>query len=323
MALMHPNYAVKIGSKEFRAKDAADIVSIRVIRSVGLPIDSCEIMLSEDGHSFEKDQEVKVQLGYDQELVPVFNGSIDTIEHGISKLRLSALGLAARLLRLRLNRVFSSQNAGKIVENLAQEGKLNLQSAPDEIVFLTYAVDDTTSVYEHILKLAERCGFDVYMADDDKLVFEKIENAKTHTLKYGMDIIHIEKFEYSQLYSGAQVWGESPASFKGSDTSHWMTKQEVKGEAGTGQILPIRDPVVKSKETAEKTAKARLQTLKRKLNAVVEIVGKPEVKLGDTVTISDLPGSSMKGRFQVRGIEHYLSKDEGFTTKIYCWMMED
>jgi phage protein D len=320
--LMRPGYSVKIGSREFDAKNSIDLVSIRVARSVGLPIDSCEVVLLENDYSFSKDDEVRVRLGYDEELLPVFSGLVDNVEHGFSKLRLSALGLSSRLLRLKLNRVFLNQNASKIVENLAKEANLTVQGTSDGFVFLTYVVDDTASVYEHVLRLAERCGFDVRMADDDQLLFEKMEGGKTHSLGYGKEIIHVEKSELSQLYSSARVWGESPASFKGSDTSHWITKQEVKGEAGTGQPLSIHDPVIKSKETAEQVAQAKLKTLKRTLNMVVKTVGKPEIRLGDTVTVSDSPHPSIEGDFQVREIEHYLSKDEGFTTKIDCWMME-
>jgi hypothetical protein len=31
-----------------------------------------------------------------------------------------------------------------------------------------------------------------------------------------------------------------------------------------------------------------------------------------------MPNSELKGSLEVRGIEHYLSKNKGFTTKIDC-----
>jgi hypothetical protein len=51
----------------------------------------------------------------------------------------------------------------------------------------------------------------------------------------------------------------------------------------------------------------------------VETVGKPQVKLGDTVTLEDIPNSALRGHLEVRGYEHYLSKDQGFTTIFSCW----
>jgi hypothetical protein len=181
-----------------------------------------------------------------------------------------------------------------------------------------YVVDDAFNTYEHILRLAERCNFDVYITEDEQLVFKAWDGGKKHSIKYGEEILHIEELDFSPLYVSAKIYGESPASFRGSETSHWLTKQEVTGEAGSGAALFIHDPAIKDKETAEKVAKARLNQLKYTVAEVVDTFGKPEIKLGDTITLEGVPNSTIKGELEVRGIEHYLSKDRGFTTRISC-----
>lgn len=318
---MRPNYQVALGSEKFSPKNGRDVISIKVIRSIGLPTDSCEVFLvGRKDYSFKRDDQVKVQLGYDEELVPVFSGFVDNIEHGISKARLTALGPTVSLLRLRLDRVFLNQTAGEIVGNLAQEVNVKVKEASDGISLPMYVVDYAANAYEHILRLAERCNFDVYITDDEQLVFKEWNGGKKHSFEYGKEIIRVEKLDFYPLYVGARIYGESPASVKGSDTFHWLTKQEVKGEAGSGVALSIHDPAIKDKETAENVAKAKLNKLEYTFAAVVETVGKPEIRLGDTIALEGMPSSAIQGELEVRGIEHYLSKVKGFTTRINCWM---
>lgn len=319
--MMRPTYQVNIGSETFGKENGEDIVSIHVIRSVGLPTDSCEIFLvGSKGYAFARDDEVKVKLGYDEELVSVFSGFVDKIEQGISLVRLTALGPALGLLRLRVNKVYLNQTAGKIVQDLAQEAGLKVSEASDGINLPTYVVDDTASAYEHILRLADRCNFDVYMTADDELIFKKWNGSKEHTLKYGKDLIRVEEQDFVPLYASTKVYGESPASVKGAETSHWLTKQEIKSEAGSGDVLSIADAAIRDTETAETVAKARLDKLKYTFVSFVETVGNPDIEVGNNVTLEGMPNSAVSGELEVRGVEHYLSTTKGFTTRIDCWM---
>jgi phage protein D len=319
--MLRPTYQVNIGSETFSTDKGDGIVSIHVIRNVGLPTDSCEVFLvGSNEYKFERDDEVKVKLGYDQEIVSVFSGFIDKIEQGISLVRLTALGPALGLLRLRINRVYLNQTAGKIVQDLAQEASLKVSEASDGINLPMYVVDDAASAYEHILRLAGRCNFDVFITADDELMFKEWKGSKTHTLEYGKNLISIEEQDFVPLYASTRVYGESPASVKGAETSHWLTKQEIKSEAGSGDVLAIADAAIRDTETAETVAKARLNKLKYTFAAVVETVGNPDIKVGNNVTLEGMPNSAVSGELEVRGVEHYLSKTKGFTTRIDCWM---
>jgi phage protein D len=316
-----PNYLVSIGSENFGPETEPDVISIKVTRNMGLPTDCCEVFLARTkAYAFKKGDDVTVQLGYDQKLTPVFSGFVDNIEHEFASVRVTALGLAVSLLRLRLNRVYLNQTAGKIVVNLAQDAKLKVKTASDGINLPMYVVDEAANAYEHVLKLADRCNFDVYVTDDEALVFKEWDGGKSHSIEYGKEIIKVEGVDFVPLYVGARVYGESPSSMKGSDTSHWLTKQEVKGEAGTGAVLSLYDPAIKDKKTAEGAAKAKLNRLKYTFAVVVETTGKPEIKLGDTVTLQGIPDSALQAGLEVRGIEHYLSKMRGFTTRFSCWI---
>jgi phage protein D len=315
-----PNYAVTVGSEKFSFDSKNKVVCVKVARGIGLPTDRCEVLLaSSDSYNFKKGDNLKVELGYDTNLKLVFSGLVEDIECLLSKVRVTALGPATLLLHLRLNRVYLNQTAGHIVSNLAKEGNVQVQKVSDGITLPMYVVDETTNAYEHILRLAERCNFDAYITENEKLVFKEWGGGKNYPIQYGKGITGVKTLDFSPLYAGARVHGESPSSMKGSDSAHWLAKQEVKGEAGTSSVLSIDDPAIKDKKTAETVAKARKSKLEYTFGVAVETVGNPVIKLGDTVTLKDVPIPNLKGQLEVRSVQHYLSKAKGFTTTINCW----
>lgn len=315
-----PNYTVTIGSEEFSSENKNEVVSIKVARGIGLPTDKCEVLLaSSDSYSFKKGDELKVELGYDNSLKPVFNGFVEDIECLLAKVRVTGLGPAVLLLQLKLNRVYLNQTAGNIVTKIAKEANVQVQNVSDGITLPTYVIDEHSNAYDHILNLAERCNFDAYINENEKLVFKEWGGGKNYTIQYGEEITSLRTLDFSPLYASTRVYGESPSSMKGSDTGHWLTKQEVKGEAGSKLVMSIDDPAIKDKKTAEAVAKARKSKLEYTFGVAVEIVGNPEVKLGDTVTLKDVPFSNIKGPLEVRSVQHYFSKAKGFTTTINCW----
>jgi len=318
--VMRPNYEVTVGSKKFSRETGPELVSLRVFRNVGLPTDSAELFLiGSNSYSFKKGDDTKIKLGYDDKTEPVFRGAVENINQELNTVRITALGSGAKLLRLRLNRIYLSQTVGQIVKNIAQEAKIQVKTASDGITVPIYTITDKMNGYEHILRLAERCNFDAYFTEDEQLVFKEWGKSKNHPIKYGHEIIRLEAFDYSPLYKSTEVYGESPSSIKGSDTYHWLTKKEVKGEAGSGEVLSVHDPAIRDQKTAETVAKARMEKLKYTLGLVVDTVGKPAIKLGDTVTFENAPYSGLKGTLEVRSLEHNLSKDRGFMSIVTCW----
>jgi phage protein D len=317
--LMRPNYEVTLGSETFSRAQAPELVNVKVSRNVGLPTDYAEVSLIGSNYSFKKGDATKVKLGYDDNLAQTFSGQIENISHEVNRVRITSLGAGAKLLRLRFNRVYLSQPAGFIVKNIAQEAKVKVKTASDGISFPVYAVDDLMNGYEHILKLAERCNFEAYFTPNEELVFKEWGNPKSSPLKFGQEIIRLEAFDYLPLFTSTKVCGESPSSVKGLDTYHWLTKKEVKGEAGSGNVLFVQDPAIRDQKTAETVAKAKMEKLKYTFGIVVETVGKPTVNIGDNVTIEGATYTTLRGALEVRSIEHYFSKDKGFTSTITCW----
>jgi phage protein D len=313
-----PVHKIQIGSETFEPDASSDVISIRVSLDMDTPADSFTILLnaSERTSKIKEGDDVSIQLGYEDRLVEVFKGAVDNLEPGISRTTITGLNFISKLLDLRVNQVYEKQAAGKIVADLAKKAGVETTEISDGLNFPMYVVDDSKNAYEHIRELVEKCGFDVYMTTENKLVFKKYERSAPHALEYGKDIIYAALTEEKPLVAGVVVQGESPSSFKGADTAHWLTKRKVEGVSGKGTRLLIADPTVRDKDTAAEVAKARLETLTRTLSGAVKTIGKPDVKLGNTVELKEMRNAKMNGEFQIRSVEQFLSKTEGFTTLI-------
>ncbi len=318
--MLHPTYKLQIASDTLEPSTSDDVVSIYVNLSMDIPADIFEAILrmSDKSLKFKQDDDISISLGYNQQIIGVFKGKVDTVKPEVSKLRVTGLNSIWKLINQRMNRLYEKQSAGKIVSDLAKASGVATGEIMDGISFPSYAVDDNKSSYEHIRELAKRCGFDVYVTSDNKLTFKKYSRENVHTFEYRKNIISVDGYYYKSEFGSVKVFGESPSSTKGSDTWHWLTKKEVEGMAGSGPALLITDPVLRDKDTAEKVAKAKLNILNRNLLLTIETVGKSEVKLGDTLEIKSMPDSNLNGDFQVRNVEHIFNKSEGFKTIIGC-----
>jgi len=116
-------------------------------------------------------------------------------------------------------------------------------------------------------------------------------------------------------YSKVVVYGESPKSRKGQSTEHLVSKERVKGVAGTGEpVYEHKSKAIKSQEQADRTAKALLREfwMQSKVDGVT-VVGRPDIRVFDTIQMPDHLGGETH---LVAGLEHVLNNDDGYRTTI-------
>lgn len=224
--MLYPIYKLEIASETLDPSTSDDVISIHVNLSIDIPTDSFEAMLriSDKSLKFKQDDDVSISIGYDQELIDVFKGKVDSVKPEVSKLRVTGFNSIWKLINQRTNRLYEKQSAGKIVSDLAKASGVATGEITDGISFPSYVIDDNKSSYEHIRELAERCGFDVYVTSDNKLTFKKYSRENVHTFEYGKNIMSADGYYYKSEFGSVKVFGESPSSTKGSDTWHWLTK---------------------------------------------------------------------------------------------------
>ncbi len=286
---------------------------------MNLPIEHMSAVISSGGDlKFDKDDEAALKLGYDDNLEKAFAGLLNRVEFGMSALTLTSVGMSAKLLDMRINKVFMSQTAGEIAESLAGEAGVHVERADGGVSFPVYVVDDRSSCYEHMIALASRCGYDVYMNDDGKLVFGQFEGKESHRYEYGKGVLGVTMMEECTAFEGVKTYGESPSSSKGGDTFHWFTKDQVLGYAGSGKTLIKTDYALKSRESAEEVSKALLGGKEYRNRLVLDIAGDAKVKLGDAVEVDGFGDSDVNGKYEVREVRHRLDKLSGFRSRIIC-----
>ena len=336
--LLHPSYEIKVGSSIVKSGLSDTAISILVDMTIDSYAGSTETVLrvKEDNKiQVKKNSPIKVSIGYENKLVPVFSGKIDTLSINLSHISIISLNSIFSLYNFRTDRFYENQTAGDIVKDLAKDANVKVDNISNGFTFPYYAVDSNKNAFEHIKDLAFLCGFDIYCTPEDKLVFKKYEPSTKHKLVYGQNIINLKKLDPSNIYNSLSILGESPSSIKGSDTSHWLSKKQVKGfaeseikddgsgvggggEAAATKELHFSKRFVKDEDTAKKIAEGSLKKLNSYLLLQIEIVGNPSIFLGDAVIIQNVPLKELNGEYQIKTIEHFISKYTGYVTTLKC-----
>ncbi len=315
--MFKPNYKVRIGETSYEPGQSNELISIDIDMEINSPC-TFDIILANGVNpaNLKRGGDVSVALGYENNLKEIFRGIIDTVEPDISTIRISGLNGTSKLLSCRVNQLYEKQSAGKIAEDLASKCGVSKDAIEGGITFPMYVVDNTKTVYEHILKLSEMCGFDFYLTTENKLVFRKYVKKTTHTYSYGKNIINHKVTQTASQHDSVDVYGESSSSFKGSETSHWLTKKNVAGKEGTGRGMFVHDLSIRDVDSAKNVAKATLAKINKTATGIVKVPGNADIKLGDAIKIEGMPQTEMNGEFRVKSIHHKLSKNSGFTTEI-------
>ena len=318
--VLKPSYKIQIEGTTLDTQKEYPVKSIRVNQDMDIPAHSCEIVfgLSDDMSKIEKGKKITVEMGYEDELVKVFEGLIDKNNPGISEIRVVAMSPAVKLLLSRSNKVFLEQSAGDIASNLAGDSGLQASTSPGAKLH-SYYMDSSKNAYEHIRELAVKSGFNFYMKSDNKLFFGKDIKGDPHNLEYGVNIIKADAHEDFQAASNVRVVGET---FE----EHFMKKQysaensekleDVKKHLSVDAEFIVYDASIKNEETADGMAKGLGENIKKTLSGTVKIIGDAKIKLGDEIQVSGMKHTKINGNFQVRSVEHYMSKAAGFTTLI-------
>ena len=88
-------------------------------------------------------------------------------------------------------------------------------------------------------------------------------------------------------------------SGQGDTTEHWLTTNDAdyRGSAGDGEpALLVRDPAARTKDLADRFAAGRLAVAARAAREVsITVLGRPQVDLGDTIAVADVPDETVNG----------------------------
>ncbi|HEY6188611.1 MAG TPA: hypothetical protein VIW80_13220 [Pyrinomonadaceae bacterium] len=324
--LLTPAYKLTIGSKVIDTTDepqASTVVDLLVSLDMETPADSFTMVLGNVG-SFKpaRDDETQIELGYADNggTSQVFTGKVVAVGPSLTKTRVTGYSGADALLRTFVEQTFESKTAGAIVRDLADKAGLDVAIAKDGITFPVYVVDGRRNVYQHMHDLADLSGFDLYVNADGELVFEKFVGGKTvHVFEFAKEIVSLEVLRTPPVAGLVEAFGESPTGSQGDDAASWLTTDfsNSKGKAGSGALFLLERSALRTKKAAGIAATALLTTIKRRsLRGRLTSFGRPQVKLGDAIQLRGLADDSLNTSFQVRKVQHRITKLGGFTTTV-------
>ena len=326
--MYNPVYKIKIGTVNIDSSQPGFmgcVLGITTSASVTASVGTATIGLARgNGRKIRENDPVSVELGYGDLISAVMKGTVNNIKPNIETFVVTAYTPVQKLLDLRINQTYENQNAGALVSDLAGQAGIDTKTVEDGIEFPFYVIDDRKNGWEHLHEIAGKCGFDLFLTPDNKLIFKGFKKSSAaFTLIYGENIISLKHFDKQEDFKSVVVRGESPASSRGSDTAHWLTKsfEDFKGSTGTeNPVLSIQDPTLRTKEAADKSAKGRKNIIQRKKQqGVMNIIGNADIKLDDIIEIKGAPQGYLNGLFQVRAVSHTLDKKAGFKTRIHFW----
>ncbi|HRI59908.1 MAG TPA: hypothetical protein PK228_09295 [Saprospiraceae bacterium] len=314
-----PIYDISIGSFALNTRNNNRLVELSVSAKLDVPVNECRMVLPRlKDMRFETGMPVSVKLGYDKQTSQVFAGELDQIEHNAETVTLTASGAFHRMVSNRVNLYFDGPSAGEIATELCQQHKVTPGNVGTGMRFSFYTLGHDRSAYEHLKYLSEQCGFDCYADENDHLVFAQPAPQTTHPFGYGENILNLQLWEEAAPDTTWEVYGESPSSTgQGPQGASWLTKKEVKGSAGLGAgvVRRVFAPTIRTIDNATLMAQALQNDRKGRIKGILHTLGAPEVKIGDSIQIKNMPETQQNGMFKVTGFRHHLHAGSGFISQ--------
>lgn len=314
------SHEIKINSDVWSSTQNSRLIDLTCHASQGVPVNSCQFSLAyPEDISVSPRDEISVSVGTENGTSLVFTGLVEQVSWSMDQVHIMASSKVRNLVAAYLNLYFERPFAGDIVSDLCKETEVETGQIDPGVSLDFYAIGDHIHAYDHIRWLALNNGFALYTDQDDKLIFKLPIPGNTHSFSYGINILSLTLHEPGDGITGVEIYGESPASLgEGPMAANWLTKKEVKGEAGDdGEVLKrIIDPAVRSIATGGLAAQARLFTEKNKRWGRLRVLGNPDIRIADLAIISLMPIGSQNGAFSIVGVKHQMRSRKGFTTTL-------
>src|SRR5215212_4636267 len=343
MPTLRPTFTLTIGGLISSTDNpVAGPGALVVERDMDVPADALRLRLQERAGILVGDA-VTLDLGHDGEEETVFTGAVEAVRPAISGVAVRALGKTHDLLNLRVSTTYVNQSAGSIARDLIGQAGLSAGTVDDGPVLPRYVVDRALSGYRHLKELADRLGYELYADRDGNLMFHALGPAANldalggalgavagaaagllgaggESYAFGQQLLSAATRWRGVSWGTVEVGGESPISSQGDTTEHWLTTNDAdyRGSAGDGEpALLVRDPVARTKDLADRFAAGRLAVAARTARGVsITTLGRPQVDLGHTVAVADVPEESVNGSGYVRAIRHRFGDESGFLTEM-------
>jgi phage protein D len=333
---------VIINGKSWSAEVDAHVASVSVSENLGLPAMFTLTLHSpaehenklpwiEDQSLFAIGDEVKVKLGYGDELETVTTGEITGLDPHFARDRATKLTVRGydrlhRLLRESKTRTFAQMKDSDIASQIADDAGLTGDVTDSEVTH-EYVIQTNKTDLAFLQERARLINYEV-MVDDKTLIFRPAANAESEslTLSFEADLLDFSP----NLSSAGQVsearvrgWnpqekkeivGQAKAGDEGSAMGGSRSGGALAEEAFGSAASVVADQPVASQAEADQMAKALLQ--KTALSLVTGsgvCFGRTDLRSGKVIKIEGV-GEMFSGKYYVTQVTHSYSPHGGYRT---------
>lgn len=312
MSLGRPSANISIDGRKLTAQEAA-LVRLTVSATSTGTHDAVEALFwpSSKFADTAPGAKMEIALGNAGDEKEVWAGEVSGVRDTPVGIALDGLAGTVALSREYKSQSYVSQTVADIVRDLASA--VDVDTVEGSVKLDLYSVDNRRSVWRHLQTLARLSGASLGSSPAGALRFTAAGAlGLPKQLRHGADILSWNLSRHNAP-PVAQVAAHRAASEAGAQRWHWLRNDPVgSGAARTHVVgaLSTRDAA-----SAVGTALADRGEAAKVCGDVL-LVGNPELRPGDTVTLMNLPGND-PGTLRVLTVEHRLDAAAGFITRVW------
>lgn len=310
MPLSHPNAIVTAAGQPLTAAEAA---VLRVEASLG-------VLGSHDGMTITvwrgskladltQGDPVELALGERDDEVDVTAGKVAAISARGSLLEIEVLAGTAALSQTFLSKTYLNQSVADVVRDLASAVDIDTVDASANLS--AYAIDDRRPAWGHLCDLASLVDADLGASDAGALRFVPVSAATPVRLTAGGDVL-AWSVGARPAPATSSIAAYGAASESGADQWHWLRRSP--SPSGSGALRIVHG--FHTRELADQLATAlSARSDRRALGGTAVLVGRADLRPGDSIQVDDAPGGD-PGALRVVRVDHVLDATRGFTTTV-------
>lgn len=303
---------------------ADHVVEIEIVQAPAPSVATCRVVLGPGSAapSVALGDELEVQLGYTDQLTPVFSGAITRVAEAPRGGLELVLAAPSRLLAsLRQSAAFEQQSLGDLARQWCSDAGATPGTIDSGPSYSFVAIDDRRSAWEWLGVLARAAGLYAFTGADGKVHCTTPPATPLRALHYGADLLRLALSERAALMGEVRVTGEGAAGSQGADAWSWLLKDAapVQGSAGSGAPKRLfQDGALRSQAAVGGAASGiQARALSFCTEVRVTLPGSPDLGVGACFELADCPAGRGDGSYVALRSQHRFEKGRGFTTLLH------
>jgi hypothetical protein len=255
-----------------------------------------------------------VSLGYDDDLAPVFTGTVASVGFAAGQLTVSAIGASVRASVSRVGRSYLRVPAGDVVGDLLSAAGVERGEVVAPVELAAYHVDERRTVWQHLRDLSRLAGCELTTDGDGRVNVRPVRTAQQvgRVLRHGAELVSWSLGTVGPDEPDLSVLPFGAASEKGADGWHLLLREPDGGSPSGATAVPA---ALRDRDGATALGDA-LAAARRRRSAWGQVlaVGDPALRAGDVVALRGLPGGVAPTTLRATAVRHQLGGDSPFLT---------